>query len=237
MKVRAWVDVSDPVRDLKKVWQQAVTVDADGDLKKADVDLLTELQAAWQRLLLKGLEDIGAVPRPRRAAGPVRPGPGPGPQGRGRVPRGCPGQAGQPDREAAPRPRRAGHGQRIEEIEFAFRATPPCAPCSPTWACPSPPGTRRSRRIRGEQSWLSARPGRTGRGRGPDHLGHEGCLTGLRRMIDCPGQRGCLPVGTARHQRPGSASPSDAVVMIDISASFLAQGRPGGPVARRTRPN
>ena len=63
VKVRAWVDVSDPVReDLKKVWQQRLTVDADGDLKKADVDLLTELQAAWQRLLLKGLEDIGAVP-------------------------------------------------------------------------------------------------------------------------------------------------------------------------------
>lgn len=63
VKVRAWVDVSDPVReDLKKVWQQRLTVDADGDLKKAYVDLLTELQAAWQHLLLKGLEDIGAVP-------------------------------------------------------------------------------------------------------------------------------------------------------------------------------
>lgn len=63
VKVRAWVDVSDPVReDLKKVWQQRLTVDADGDLKRAKVDLLTELQAAWQGLLLKGLEDIGAVP-------------------------------------------------------------------------------------------------------------------------------------------------------------------------------
>jgi hypothetical protein len=63
VKVRAWVDVSDPVReDLKKVWQQRLTVDADGDLKKAYVDLLAELQSAWQRLLLTGLEDIGAVP-------------------------------------------------------------------------------------------------------------------------------------------------------------------------------
>jgi hypothetical protein len=63
VKVRAWVDVSDAVReDLKKVWQQRLTVDADGDLKKAYVDLLTELQVAWQRLLLRGLEDIGAVP-------------------------------------------------------------------------------------------------------------------------------------------------------------------------------
>jgi hypothetical protein len=63
VKVRAWVDVSEPVReDLKKVWQQRLTADADGDLKKAYVDLLTELQGAWQGLLLKGLEDIGAVP-------------------------------------------------------------------------------------------------------------------------------------------------------------------------------
>jgi hypothetical protein len=63
VKVRAWVDVSEPVReDLKKVWQERLTVDADGDLKKAYVDLLTELQGAWQGLLLKGLEDIGAVP-------------------------------------------------------------------------------------------------------------------------------------------------------------------------------
>jgi hypothetical protein len=63
VKVRAWVDVSDLVReDLKKVWLQRLTVDADGDLKKANVGLLTELQTAWQHLLLKGLEDIGAVP-------------------------------------------------------------------------------------------------------------------------------------------------------------------------------
>lgn len=63
VKVRAWVDISDPVReDLKKVWQQRLTVDAEGDLRKANVDLLTELQVAWQRLLLKGLEDIGAAP-------------------------------------------------------------------------------------------------------------------------------------------------------------------------------
>ena len=62
VKVRAWVDVSDPVReDLKKVWQQRLAADADGDQKKAYVDLLTELQTAWQRLLRTGLEEIGAV--------------------------------------------------------------------------------------------------------------------------------------------------------------------------------
>jgi hypothetical protein len=63
VKVRAWVDVSDPVREeLKQVWQERLKTDADGDMKKAQVELLTELQGAWQRLLLKGLEDIGAVP-------------------------------------------------------------------------------------------------------------------------------------------------------------------------------
>ena len=63
VNVRAWVDVCDPVReDLKKVWQQRLTVDADGDMKKAYVDLLAEFQSAWQRLLVTGLENMGAVP-------------------------------------------------------------------------------------------------------------------------------------------------------------------------------
>ncbi len=62
VKVRAWVDVCDPVReDLRKVWQQRLLVDADGDLKKAYVELLAALQAAWQQLLIKGMEAIGAV--------------------------------------------------------------------------------------------------------------------------------------------------------------------------------
>lgn len=63
VKVRAWVDVSDPVREeLKKVWLERLHSDAEGDSKKANVDLLTELQDAWQKLLVKGLEGIGAVP-------------------------------------------------------------------------------------------------------------------------------------------------------------------------------
>jgi hypothetical protein len=63
VKVRAWVDVTGPVReDLRKVWQQRLLVDAEGDLKKAYVELLAALQEAWQRLLVKGLEGIGAVP-------------------------------------------------------------------------------------------------------------------------------------------------------------------------------
>jgi hypothetical protein len=61
--VRAWVDVCDPVReDLQKVWQQRLMVDAEGDLKEVYVNLLTSLQAAWQRLLVTGMEGIGTVP-------------------------------------------------------------------------------------------------------------------------------------------------------------------------------
>jgi hypothetical protein len=60
--VRTWVDVSDPVReDLQKVWRHRLVVDADGDLKKAHIELLDELQEAWQKLLIVGLEGIGAV--------------------------------------------------------------------------------------------------------------------------------------------------------------------------------
>jgi hypothetical protein len=63
VKVQAWVDVCDPVReDLQKVWRQRLVVDADGDMKKAHVELLTALQKAWQKLLLTGLKGIGAVP-------------------------------------------------------------------------------------------------------------------------------------------------------------------------------
>jgi uncharacterized Zn finger protein (UPF0148 family) len=61
--VRTWVDVCDPVReDLRKVWQQRLLVDADGDLSKSNVELLAALQRAWRRLLTEGMEGIGAVP-------------------------------------------------------------------------------------------------------------------------------------------------------------------------------
>jgi hypothetical protein len=61
--VRTWVDVCDPVReDLQKVWRQRLVADANGDMQKAYVDLLTALQKAWQGLLVTGLETMGAVP-------------------------------------------------------------------------------------------------------------------------------------------------------------------------------
>jgi len=63
VKVRTWVDVSGPVReDLQKVWRERLVVDADGDLKKANIDLLAALQQKWQDLLVAGLEGVGAVP-------------------------------------------------------------------------------------------------------------------------------------------------------------------------------
>lgn len=61
--VQAWVDLCDPVRnELKKVWLGRLVADADGDMRKANVVLLSELQAAWTKLLVEGLEGIGAVP-------------------------------------------------------------------------------------------------------------------------------------------------------------------------------
>jgi hypothetical protein len=60
--VRTWVDVSDPVReDLQKVWRHRLIVDAEGDLKKAHIQLLGELQEMWRQLLVAGLAGIGAV--------------------------------------------------------------------------------------------------------------------------------------------------------------------------------
>jgi hypothetical protein len=62
VKVRARVDVCEPVReDLKKVWQHRLAEDAQGDMKKADIALIGELQAAWRELLLEGLNGIGEV--------------------------------------------------------------------------------------------------------------------------------------------------------------------------------
>jgi hypothetical protein len=62
VKVRTWVDVSDPVReDLQQVWKVRLFADAEGDKKKAGVQLLSELQDAWQKLLIMGLERIGAM--------------------------------------------------------------------------------------------------------------------------------------------------------------------------------
>ncbi len=66
--VRAWVDVCEPVRqDLQKVWQQRLVADADGDMSKAYVELLTALQTAWSRLLVTGLESMGTVPEAQTA--------------------------------------------------------------------------------------------------------------------------------------------------------------------------
>jgi hypothetical protein len=70
--VRTWVDVSDPVRDdLQKVWSERLVADsADelaGSLKKEHVRLLGELQNAWRKLLIAGLEGIGAVDEAKAA--------------------------------------------------------------------------------------------------------------------------------------------------------------------------
>ena len=75
--VRTWVDVSDPVRqDLQKVWHERLIaesgskldsdlkmrqLDLSGDLKKAHVAQLGELQEEWRKLLVAGLTGIGAV--------------------------------------------------------------------------------------------------------------------------------------------------------------------------------
>lgn len=62
VKIRTWVDVSEPVRtELQKVWRQRLTEDTNGDRKKAYTILLGELQESWQQVLLKGLENIGAT--------------------------------------------------------------------------------------------------------------------------------------------------------------------------------
>jgi hypothetical protein len=75
--VRTWVDVSDPVReDLQKVWHERLIaesgseldsdlkkrqLDLGGELKKAHVALLGELQQDWRKLLIAGLVGMGAV--------------------------------------------------------------------------------------------------------------------------------------------------------------------------------
>lgn len=62
VRVRARVDVCEPVREnLKTVWQHRLAEDAQGDMKKANVALIGELQASWRELLLEGLRDIGEV--------------------------------------------------------------------------------------------------------------------------------------------------------------------------------
>jgi hypothetical protein len=62
VKVRARVDVCAAVReDLKTVWQHRLAEDAKGDVKKATVELIGDLQEAWRDLLLAGLNDIGEV--------------------------------------------------------------------------------------------------------------------------------------------------------------------------------
>jgi hypothetical protein len=75
--VRTWVDVSDPVReDLQKVWHERLVAESgselesdlklrqltlSGDLKKAHVAQLGELQEEWRKLLVAGLAGLGAV--------------------------------------------------------------------------------------------------------------------------------------------------------------------------------
>lgn len=66
VKVVARVDICEAVReDLKTVWQQRLTEDAEGDSKKANVELIGELQEAWRDLLLDGLGGIGEVEKAR----------------------------------------------------------------------------------------------------------------------------------------------------------------------------
>jgi hypothetical protein len=68
VRVRARVDVCDAVReDLKTVWQHRLAEDAQGDAKKANVELIGELQEAWRDLLLEGLNGIGEVETARAA--------------------------------------------------------------------------------------------------------------------------------------------------------------------------
>jgi hypothetical protein len=62
IKVQIRVDVCEQVQeDLKKVWHERLLEDAKGDLKKANVELIEELQGMWHKLLLGGLEGIGEV--------------------------------------------------------------------------------------------------------------------------------------------------------------------------------
>lgn len=68
VRVRARVDVCEAVRnDLKVVWQRRLAEDAEGDEKKAAVELIGELQEAWRGLLLEGLNGIGEVQTARAA--------------------------------------------------------------------------------------------------------------------------------------------------------------------------
>ena len=131
MKVRAWVDVSDPVReDLKKVWQQRLTVDADGDLKKAYVDLLAELQSAWQRLLLTGLEDIGAVPEAQTGwLAPYALALAQDPKDAAAYLKGALEKRVNQTEKLLSDLGALVMDERIEEIEFAFQSDSACAPC------------------------------------------------------------------------------------------------------------
>jgi hypothetical protein len=62
VKIRVRVDVCEPVReDLQKIWRERLVEDAQGDLKKASVQLIAELQESWRDVLLSGLNGIGAV--------------------------------------------------------------------------------------------------------------------------------------------------------------------------------
>jgi hypothetical protein len=66
VRVRTWVDVSDPVReDLQKVWHDRLIADSGCELaallKQEHVKQLGDLQDAWRKLLTAGLVGIGAA--------------------------------------------------------------------------------------------------------------------------------------------------------------------------------
>jgi hypothetical protein len=65
-RVRAWVDLSEPVRDdLRKVWQRRLFQEADGEEKTLHVEILAGLQEEWRELLVSGLEGVGEIKRAR----------------------------------------------------------------------------------------------------------------------------------------------------------------------------
>ena len=161
VKVRAWVDVCDPVReDLQKVWRQRLVVDADGDMKKAYVET------------------------PRRAAGGVATAPaGRRPGGIGAVPEAKTAWLAPYALALAQDPKNAADylkgaleqrvdhtekllsdlgamvvDDRMEAIEFAFQSDSALRRLLTYLGVPIPPKTA-STPNRGCQPWLSTRSG------------------------------------------------------------------------------
>ena len=180
VKVRAWVDVCDPVReDLQKVWQQRLTVDADGDLKKAYVDLLTVFQAAWQHLLVTGLEDMGAVPEAQTGwLAPYALALAQDPKNAAEYLKGALDEAGGPHREAAQRPRRDGHGRadRGDRVRVPERLGP-APPADLPWR-PRPRQERRGSEPRSGGTAVTEAPDRLARCRTALLIWAAGCSGG-----------------------------------------------------------